>query len=264
MYSRDNLVILDADGTTIDAFTAIEHTFSHHRMDIGDLERFRKRRHLFKYLGGLKEFPGNIRQQLGKQKRSGLIETLTEIYREEATLYEHIAPLIRSLIAQEGLRVGLVTRNITHDPIETLTQLFERHGIPAAEFDFMIHLSLKQQKTAHFREIRNAFRINPAKSHACGDERQDFEAALGSGFHSFMVSYGFEDYERLTRKIGVPAELISQSPAELSDRLSHTLNLDIGEQAGYSAPEVTPDHAPMHGLNNRPVRRLEDSLRASP
>lgn len=261
MYSRDSLVILDADGTTIDAFTAIEHTFTHHSMDIGDLERFQKRRHLFKYLGGLKEFPKNIRQQLGKQKRSMLIETLTGIYREEATLYEHIAPLIRTLIAQQGVRVGLITRNITHDPIETLTQLFERHGIPADEFDFMIHLPLKQQKTAYFREIRQAFRINPAKSYACGDEKPDFEATIGAGFHSFMVSYGFEDYERLTQKIGVPAELISQSPAELSGRLGHTLDLDIGEQAGYAAPVEFAGHSmPIHGLDSR----RDDFRRAFP
>ena len=68
MYSKDHLVILDADGTTIDAFSAIERTFACHYMDIGDLERFQKRRHRFKYLGGLKEFPNNIKQQLGKQK----------------------------------------------------------------------------------------------------------------------------------------------------------------------------------------------------
>ncbi len=57
MYSKDRLIILDADGTTIDAFTAIERTFVHHHMDIGDLERFQKRRNLFKYLGGSRSFP---------------------------------------------------------------------------------------------------------------------------------------------------------------------------------------------------------------
>lgn len=56
-------------------------------MDIGDLDRFQKRRHLFKYPGGLKKFPKNLKQQLSKQKRAKLISTLTEIYREEAKLY---------------------------------------------------------------------------------------------------------------------------------------------------------------------------------
>ena len=226
MYSKDNLVILDADGTTIDAFSAIERTFAFHNMNIGDLERFQKRRHLFKYLGGIKEFPKNLKQQLGKQKRAKLISTLTEIYREEARLYEDIVPLVKSLLGSNGLRVGLITRNITNNPTDTLRRLFERHGIDAQELDFLVHIPLKQGKLQHFREVRNRYGINPAKAYACGDEKKDFEAAVGSGFHPFMVSYGFEDYERLTLKIGVPPEISSRSPSELHDRLGHTLDLD--------------------------------------
>jgi len=79
MYSKDKLLIIDADGTTIDAFSAIERTFAAHNMKIGDLERFQKRRHIFKYLGGLKEFPNNLSRQIGKQKRSKLVRTLTEV-----------------------------------------------------------------------------------------------------------------------------------------------------------------------------------------
>lgn len=225
MYSKDHLVILDADGTTIDAFSAIEKTFACHNMNIGDLERFQKRRHLFKYLGGIKEFPKNLKQQLGKQKRARLISTLTEVYREEACLYEDIVPLVKSLLGRNSLRVGLITRNITNDPINTLRCLFERHDIDVQELDFLVHVPLKQGKLQHFREVRNRYGINPAKAYACGDEKKDFEAAIGSGFHPFMVSYGFEDYERLTQKIGVPSEIISRSPSELHDRLGHTLDL---------------------------------------
>ena len=233
MYSKDHLVILDADGTTIDAFSAIERTFACHNMDIGDLERFRTRRHLFKYLGGLKEFPKNIKQQLGKQKRAKLITTLTEIYREEAQLFEDIVPLVKSLLGKNGLRTGLITRNITNDPVATLRHLFDRHGINVRELDFLVHIPLKHGKLEHFREVRNRYRINPAKAYACGDEKKDFEAAIGSGIHPFMVSYGFEDFERLTMKIGVPPEIISKSPSELHHRISHALELD--QEPGTSA-----------------------------
>lgn len=51
MFSHDRLVILDADGTTVDAFSAIDRTFARHDMDIGPLARFQKRRNVFKYLG---------------------------------------------------------------------------------------------------------------------------------------------------------------------------------------------------------------------
>ena len=69
MYkSRKRLLILDADGTTIDAFSAIEAAFSRHGLDIGDEARFQKRHNLFKYLGGLKEFPAIIKKNdIGQQ-----------------------------------------------------------------------------------------------------------------------------------------------------------------------------------------------------
>ena len=82
-YKNERLVVLDADGTTINAFDAIGKTFALHGMGLGDLMRFQKRHNIFKYLGGLKEFPVNLRQQMSKKKRKVLIKTLTEIYREE-------------------------------------------------------------------------------------------------------------------------------------------------------------------------------------
>jgi phosphoglycolate phosphatase len=229
MYSKDRLLILDADGTTIDAFGAIEKTFARHHMNIGDLERFQKRRHLFKYLGGLKEFPSNLKRQLGKQKRALLIETLTEIYREEARLYDGIGPWINRLIAENRLRVGIVTRNITNDPKQTLRLLLERHGVEVDGLDFLIHIPLKQEKTAAFLTAQKHFNVNPARSYACGDEKKDFIAAVAAGMHPFMVSYGFEDFQRLTGKIGVPAEVVSRTPAAFRFRVFHALDIDAAD-----------------------------------
>jgi phosphoglycolate phosphatase len=225
MYTRDHLVILDADGTTIDAFSAIEKAFAHHGMDIGDLARFQKRRHLFKYLGGIKEFPTNLARHIGRRKRALLIETLTEIYREETGLYDGIADLIRLLLDDRYVRVGVLTRNITNEPTETLRRLFRRNGVDPDGFDFLLHIPLSEDKTEHFKAIRQHFSVNPARSYACGDEKKDFLAAVQTGMHPFMVSYGFEDFERLTGKIGVPPELISRDPAELRARVAHALDL---------------------------------------
>ncbi|MES9844029.1 MAG: HAD hydrolase-like protein [Candidatus Sedimenticola sp. PURPLELP] len=221
MYSKDRLLILDADGTTIDAFSAIEQTFSALNMKIGDLERFQKRRHIFKYLGGLKEFPTNLSRQLGKQKRSKLIQTLTEVYREEASLYPATETWMEQLFATDRLRVGFVTRNITHKPLDTLKVLLMRHGVDTGRFDFLVHVELNQDKTSAFRKLREAHSVNPARSYACGDEKKDYYAAQLTGMHPFMVSYGFEDFERLTYKIGVPGELISKTPEELHQRIIH-------------------------------------------
>lgn len=223
--NRERLVILDADGTTIDAFHAMEQTFLRHGMALGDLERFQKRRKLLKYLGGLREFPTNLRRQFGKQSRKRLLATLTEVYRQEASLYPGIDSLLRTLLAAPDIRVGLVTRNVTIEPEETLKCLFQRHGIDIGDFDYVACIPLKEDKTVQLKHVRESFAVNPARAYACGDEYSDYLAALGAGMHPFVVAYGFEDSVRLTRGFGVPREVISTSPAEFADRLLHALDL---------------------------------------
>ncbi len=225
MYTDNRLIILDADGTTVDAFSAINQTFGAHDMDIGDIERFQNRRHIFKYLGGIRELPKNLRKQLKGRSRAALIGTLTEVYREQASLYEGVGDLINRLIAAPDLRVGVITRNITQEPEETLQQLYRRNGVEVDALDFIIHLPLREDKAPAFRAIRDSFGVNPARAYASGDEKRDFLAAIGSGMHPFMVAYGFESFDRLTKKIGVPEELISRHPLEFKQRILHTFDL---------------------------------------
>ncbi len=227
MYSTsERLIVFDADGTIIDAFSAIEQAFFRHGMVLGDLERFQKRHKLFKYLGGLKEFPVNLRKQLGKQNRKQLLDTLTDVYRQEARLYPGLADLIRTLLAAPGVRVGLVTRNITNEPELTIRKLLARHDIDLDALDFMTHVPLGNEKTEAFRAARKRLDINPARSFACGDEHKDFTAAIAAGMHPFIVSYGFEDHLRLTQKFEVPEDVISRSPEELCLRVLHALDLE--------------------------------------
>ena len=227
MYTNsEKLVIFDADGTIIDAYSAIDQTFSQHGMALGGLEQFQKRHKLFKYLGGFKEFPNNLKKQLGTKSRKELLATLTDVYREDAKLYPGVASLIRTLIAARGIRVGLVTRNITNEPKLTLRKLLARHDIDLDALDFMAHVPLRVEKTEAFRSARKQFGINPARSYACGDEHKDFTAAIAAGMHPFIVSYGFEDHSRLTRKFEVPEDVISRTPAELCVRVLHALDLE--------------------------------------
>lgn len=226
MYaSRDRLIIIDADGTVIDAFAAIAVAFARNGMDLGDLERFQKRRNLFKYLGGLKEFPRNLAKHFGKHGRKDLLTSLTEVYREEASLYPGMAELIRDLLDAPGIRVGMVTRNVTHEPEITLMRLFARHDIDIGRLDFLHYVPLRQEKTPYFRAERERLGVNPARAYACGDEHKDYTAALGAGMVPFIVSYGFESLARLTRKFLIPGEIISATPAALDARVRHALDL---------------------------------------
>jgi len=224
MYkSTKRMIILDADGTTVDAFSAITSTFSQHGMALGNEDNFQKRHNLFKYVGGLKEFPRNIKKQISHRKK--LIDTLTAVYRDEAQLYPGIADLIQKLIVAPDIVVGIVTRNITNQPLETLSKLFSRHGIDVNQLDFLHHIPVRQNKILTFQKLRDHYNINPALSYVCGDEHKDYDAALASGMHPFMVSYGFEDHQRLTDKFDIPEALIARTPAELCARVAHALQL---------------------------------------
>jgi phosphoglycolate phosphatase len=238
MYkSNKQLIIFDADGTTIDAYAAIEEAFSRHGLTLGDEESFKKRHHLFKYLGGLKELPSIIKKNIRKQGRKKIINTMTDVYRTEASLYPGIADLMRSLIAAPNIVVGLVTRNITNEPLETLHQLFMRHDIDLDELDFLVHVPLNETKTSQFRFARERFSINPARTYMCGDEHKDFLAAINTGMHPFMVSYGFEDHDRLTNKYEVPDEVISRTPDELCSRIRHALELKTPPKVRRAKPD---------------------------
>lgn len=227
MYpNRQKLIIFDADGTIIDAFSAIESTFARHDMAIGDLESFQKRHKFFKYLGGLKEFPINIKKQLGKKSRQQVLTTLTDIYREEAQFYTGFADLIKQLLAQQDIRVGLVTRNVSYEPRLTMEKLFARHDIDLAQLDYFAHVPIRASKADFFQAARKQFEINPARAYACGDEHKDYASALAAGMVPFVVSYGFEDFKRLTSKFAIPQDIISTTPQELCARIRHSLDLD--------------------------------------
>ncbi|TXI91211.1 MAG: HAD family hydrolase [Burkholderiaceae bacterium] len=224
--NRERLMLFDADGTIIDAFSAIDTTFAAHGMDIGELEAFQKRRKVFKYVGGLKEFPLNIKKQLGKKSRQKILGTLTEVYREQACLYPGVAELLKQILADKTIRLGLVTRNVSHEPELTMAHLFARYDIDLTAFDFFAHVPMRESKAKYFQQAREHFHINPARAFACGDEHKDYLSALAAGAHPLVVSYGFEDYQRLTEKFAIPPVLIARTPEEMCARVRHTLDLD--------------------------------------
>ena len=223
--SKDKLIILDADGTIIDAFAALDDTFAKHQMRLGDLDRFQKRHNVFKYLGGIKEFPGNLAKQLGKGGRKALLDTLTAVYRESAVMFPGVPELIRDLIDTPGIRVGMVTRNITHEPEVTLACLFARHDLDIAALDFVHYLPLTEEKSRYFLSSLSELGLNPGRAYACGDEHRDYQASTLAGISPLIASYGFESRKRLTEKFAIPAAVIADTPEELCARLRHTLDL---------------------------------------
>ena len=246
MYaSQDRLVIVDADGTLVDAFEAMETTFARHGMDLGDLDRFQKRRHLFKYLGGLREFPGNLARNLRKGMRRTLLGTLTEVYREEARLYPGMADLLRDLIDVPDVRVGMVTRNVTHEPDITLTRLFARHDVDLGRCDFLHHIPLGETKAACFKAVRERLAVHPARGYACGDEHKDYAAALAAGLYPMIVSYGFESHARLTGRFAIPEENLSRTPQAFAASLRQALDLST-QMTVTDRPSMLKSAQPGH------------------
>ena len=153
---------------------------------------------------------------------------------DPSDICERLAAEVAAELEATPAQVALLRRRL-----ERLAQVYrDEHGVDVAGLDFLVHIPLKQDKTAAFRDVRDEYAVNPARCYACGDEKQDFAAAISTGMHPFMVSYGFEDFARLTGKIGVPSELISQSPVEFRNRVSHGLGIDGQEDLTFHAPSA--------------------------
>jgi phosphoglycolate phosphatase len=196
-------------------------------MDLGDLERFQRRRKLLKYIGGLREFPKNLRQQFDKASRKQIKQTLTDIYREEAQPYPGMVALLQDLINTPDIRVGIVSRNVTIEPEQTLAIVLRRHGIDSDQLDFIKCIPLGDGKAPQFRRIREKYGINPLRTYVCGDEYHDYSEANATGLQSIIASYGFEDYQRLVESFNIPPEVIAKTPAEMANRLRHALDLQL-------------------------------------
>jgi len=228
MYpSQDHLIILDADGTLFDTFPVVEEAFALHGMDIGDRNRFQRRRKLLKYLGGLREFPRNLRQQFDRASRKQFKQTLTEIYRASAQPFPGMIDLLQLLLEAPHVRVGIVSRNVTIDPETTLSIVLQRYGIDSGALDFVRCIPRGDTKTEQFRHLRDWFGINPLRATVCGDEAIDYEDASRAGMRALIAGYGFEDPGRLVEDYGVPAELVAATPELLAARLCHSLDLTM-------------------------------------
>jgi len=136
-----------------------------------------------------------------------------------------MAKLLRDLMDAPGIRIGLITRNVCHEPEITLAQLFARHDIDVDRLDFLHHLPLGAEKSVYFKAERERLDINPARAFACGDEHRDYVAALSAGMHPFIVSYGFESFARLTGKFDIPEEVIAPDSKTLCSHMRHALDL---------------------------------------
>ncbi len=176
------------------------------------------------------------------------------MYREEVSPYPGMQPLIRDLIEAPGIRVGLVTRHISHDPVITLARLFARHDLDG--LDFLHCLPLREGKAPCYKAAREQFDINPARACAVGDEHRDYEVALSAGIHPFIVSYGFESRARLTQKFVIPGEVISPDAETLCSRVRHALELPRACRGSISAAAGTaPGKCPHRpGSRSAPAR----------
>ena len=100
--------------------------------------------------------------------------------------------LLQRLIAAPDIRVGIVSRNVTIDPEETLAIVLGRFGIDRAGLDFLRCIPLGNGKAPEFRAIREGYGINPLRAYVCGDEYRDYTDANTAGMQSIIASYGFD------------------------------------------------------------------------
>lgn len=217
MDRKDKLIVLDFDGFLVNSYRLLQIAFENFGLDIGDEHRFRHRRKFLKYIGGGKEFLGNlVNYTLPKKKK--IREILTDIYQQEGRIYPEFGPLINYLIENPRMHVGIISRNFTLNPGTTIRNVLRNSNLEEQDLDFVIPLDVGVKKIAVLEGMRSSRYLQCIFG---GDEIGDYRAAMDSGYDTiFLGSYGFDDRERLITKGKVPPAVIYDTPKELAGGLA--------------------------------------------
>lgn len=209
--SRDTLVVLDFDGFLVNSYQLLKVTFEHFGLDVGDEERFRRRRKFLKYLGGGKEFIRNfVRASLPKKKK--IRERLTDEYVENGRVFPEFVPLLNEIIANPAVHVGILSRNFTYTPGLTIRAVLRNSSVEERDLDFVIPIPAGVKKGDVLEGMKSS------RYRLClfgADEVGDYRAAMETGYDPVMASYGFDSRKRLVEVAKVPAERIFDSPRAL-------------------------------------------------
>ena len=213
---REVLVVLDFDGLLINSYELLKSTFEHFGLDVGDEERFRKRRKFLKYLGGGRELARNlVRLSLPKEKK--IRERLTDEYIDRGRVYSEFEPLLNRLIESPAFHVGVVSRNFTYTPGLTIRTVLRRSGINEQDLDFVIPIPTGAKKGNVLDAMRAArYTLNLFAA----DEIGDYKAATEAGYEVLMSGYGFDSRKRLIEEAGTPPEIIFDTPGALAEQLA--------------------------------------------
>ena len=217
------LIVLDFDGFLIDSYRMLKMTFDDLGLDLGDVDRFRHRRKFLKYIGGGKEFLGNlISYALPKQKK--IRAKLTDTYMEQGEIYTQFTPLLNQLIESPVYHIGVISRNFTHNPGRTIRQVFRNSGVNEQDLDFVIPVPIGAKK----HDVLEGMKSDRFVSTLFGaDEISDYRAASETGYESIIMgSYGFDNRERLINHGDVPEHMIGDSVHDTTEMICQTLGTD--------------------------------------
>lgn len=204
------LVVLDFDGFLIDSYELIRATFAELGFDVGDSDRFRKRRKFLKYLGGGREILRNL-VTCSLPRKKAIRAVLTERYEASGRVFEEFVPLLNEMIASPELHVGILSRNFALHPGRTIRTVLRSSGVDERHLDFVIPIPIGADK----RHILEALWSEGYRGSIFGaDEIGDYEATRDLGYEVVMASYGFDKQERLHLRGKVPLEVICTTPAD--------------------------------------------------
>jgi len=212
MARKEYLLVLDFDGFLINSYSLLKATFEEFGLDIGDESRFKNRRKFMKYLGGGREFLRNlVKYSLPKKKK--IRQQLTEQYVEHGIIYSEFVPLLNRLITSPAVHIGIISRNYTLTPGETIRAVLKNSDVDEADLDFVIPIPTGVKKNDVLTAMKSS---RYSQTWFGGDEVGDFHAACETGYDNILIgSYGFDTEKRLIDSGKVPESIIFPSPKKL-------------------------------------------------
>ena len=215
------LIVLDFDGFLIDSYKVLKKTFVEFGLDIVDVERFQHRRKFLKYMGGGKEFLGNL-VSYTLPKKQKIRKKLTDIYMEEGRIYPEFTNLLNRMIENPLCHIGIISRNFTHNLGLTIRRVLRNSDVNESDLDFVIPIPVGVKKHDVLEGMRSSRYVNTVFG---ADEIGDYRAASETGYDTIiMASYGFDNRERLIKQGEVPPEIILDTVREITSRIEGSIN----------------------------------------
>ncbi len=204
-------IVLDFDGTIVDSYPILSDTYTSFQLPLADFQTFQNSSKFLKFFKG-----GSwIKSVYSFFFRGQVIRSfLGDAYAMKAQLFDGMADLLSFLSQQKGVRVLILSHNVSLHPSETIRRVLQNNKVKNYESIDIQTIPLYQRKSSFLEKFIQKNNIDLKSLLFVGDEASDFFSAFRLHIPgNKTVSYGYDSFQKLMKE-KIPVDNIIRTPRE--------------------------------------------------